>query len=289
MGTKVADSSSAAVGDVRAETRALDVGVARRHASTASLRELAVALADDAYLLGHRDAEWTGLGPILEEDIAFSSMAQDEMGHALVWYGVANLLGSPDPDSMAYLRPADQWRNARLFELPRGDYAFSLARQFLADSAQAIRYEALAQSSHAGIAEAAAKLHQEQRYHLIHGRTTVARLSVGTEESRHRIQAALDELFGYGIGIWESTIGEDELVAADVTPPSTLMMDRWLATVCQFLTGAGLSVPARERDDGWDATVDAVDGGRRGRHGPELDQVLAAGQLLRSQDPEASW
>jgi ring-1,2-phenylacetyl-CoA epoxidase subunit PaaC len=253
------------------------------------LRELVVALADDAYLLGHRDAEWTGLGPILEEDIAFSSMAQDEMGHALVWYSIAHELGGPDPDSMAYLRSAPDWRNAILFELPRGDYAFSLARQFLADTAQAIRYEALAQSSYKKIADAAAKLLQEQRYHLIHGRTTVSRLATGTSESRRRIQDALNELFGYALGIWEPTNGEVALVAAEVTPPSSLMGALWLATVCDVLTRTGLAVPADRVEDRWRATIDWVDGGRQGVHGPALDQILAAGQLLRRQDPDAVW
>lgn len=265
------------------------VGAGPDAALAAPMRDLVLAIGDDAYLLGHRDAEWTGLGPILEEDIAFSSMAQDEMGHALVWYGIAHRLGSAEPDTMAYLRPASEWRNARLFELPRGDYAFSLARQYLADTAQAIRYEALAQSSAGSIAEAAAKLHQEQRYHLIHGRTTVARLATGTNESRRRLQAALDQLFGFALGIWEPTSGEEQLVAAEVTPPSALMGARWLATVCEMLSGAGLSVPARKVDDGWQATIEAVGGGRRGSHGPDLDQILAAGQLLRLQDPEAVW
>jgi ring-1,2-phenylacetyl-CoA epoxidase subunit PaaC len=254
-----------------------------------ALRELALALGDDCYLLGHRDAEWTGLGPILEEDIAFSSMAQDEMGHALVWYQIANAHGAADPDTLAYLRPASEWRNARFFELPRGDYATSMARQFLADLAQAVRYDALSQSSSAELSAAATKLRQEERYHLIHGRTTVERLAAGTTESRERMQRAFDELFPYALGIWEPTSGEELLVAAHVSPPSQTMGAAWLDSTCEILTAAGLEVAAERAEGRWSATVASVNGGRTGEHGTDLDQILAAAGTLRSADPEAVW
>src|SRR6186997_1365783 len=98
-----------------------------------AIKDLLFRMADDELLLGHRDSEWTGLGPILEEDIAFSSMAQDELGHALVWYQLLHELGEDEPNRLAFLRDAAAWRNARLVELPRGDYAFSLVRQYLFD------------------------------------------------------------------------------------------------------------------------------------------------------------
>ena len=112
-----------------------------------ALRDYLIALADDELLLGHRDSEWTGHAPILEEDIAFSNLAQDELGHALTWYTLAHQIGAPEPDRLAFLRDAGEFRNATLVELPRGDWAFTVVRQYLFDAAEHVRYAALASSA----------------------------------------------------------------------------------------------------------------------------------------------
>ncbi|MFQ5459699.1 MAG: 1,2-phenylacetyl-CoA epoxidase subunit PaaC [Anaerolineae bacterium] len=255
----------------------------------AALRDYTLAMADDELLLGHRDAEWTGLGPILEEDIAFSSMAQDEMGHALVWYELVHGLDGPEPEEAVYLRPAGEWRNARLFELPRGDYAVSLVRQYLADLAQGVRYDALQASAHELLAQAARKLRQEEKYHLLHGRTLLRRLCMGTAESRGRIQEAVDHLFPYALGMWETTPSERDLVAAGIATDAGALEGQWLEAVVPFLTGCGLRVAAVKERGQWRATVDPELGGRRGRHGPELAELLEAMQALRRTDPQATW
>lgn len=247
------------------------------------------AIGDDEFLLGHRDSEWTGLGPILEEDIAFSSMAQDELGHALVWYKVLHQLGEPEPDAIAFLRDAPDWRNAVLVELPRGDYAHSLIRQYLVDLAEAVRYDALAQSPWAPMAEAATKLRQEEKYHLIHGRTFVERLGRSGGEGRVRLQAALDALFPYALGLWEAPAGEERLVAAGIVAASDALGDRWLGALAPFLIDAGLVLPAQRNGDGWRPTVAAVTGGRRGEHTAHLAELLVAMQGLYRSDPEAVW
>lgn len=247
------------------------------------------AIADDEMLVGHRDSEWTGLGPILEEDIAFSSMAQDELGHALVLYRLLEPLGGPDPDAMAFLRDAPDWRNARLAELPRGDYATSLVRQYLYDLAEAVRYDALAQGGWPPLAEAATKLRQEEKYHLIHGRTFLRRLSGATRDSRGRLQDALDELWPYALGLWEPPEGEARLVEAGLLAPSAELSERWMAAVGPFLSDIGLHAGLAQADGRWEPTVAAETGGRRGRHGPELAALLAAMQGLYRSDPEATW
>jgi ring-1,2-phenylacetyl-CoA epoxidase subunit PaaC len=250
---------------------------------------LLYAVGDDELLLGHRDAEWTGLGPILEEDIAFSSMAQDEMGHALVWYGILQELGEPEPDRIAYGRSAEGFKNAQLFELPRGDYAFSLARQYLADLAEAVRYDALKGSAFAPVAQAATKLRQEEKYHLLHGRTLVRHLAHGTRESRDRLQSALDEVFPYALGIWEATPLEADLAAAGITTASEALAQTWLDATAGFLTDLGLTVAAEPSDGGWQATKDPMLGGRAGQHGPGLDEILDAMQRLHQLEPGAEW
>jgi ring-1,2-phenylacetyl-CoA epoxidase subunit PaaC len=247
------------------------------------------AMGDDEMLLGHRDAEWTGLGPILEEDIAFSSMAQDELGHAQVWYEVLHGLGEPPPNEIAFLRDAPEWRNARLYEQPRGDYALSLVRQYLHDLAEAVRYDALRACPHGPVAEAAMKLRQEEKYHLIHGRTYVARLATATAESRERLQAALDTLFPLALGIWEAPEDEARLAAAGYVTPSAQLMQAWLGAVVPFLAEQGLRLAVAADGAGWRPTVAPVAGGRRGEHGPELAALLAAMQGMYRSDPAARW
>src|SRR5262249_47785821 len=118
----------------------------------AALCDLLLRLADDELVIGHRNSEWTGFGPILEADIAFSSMAQAEIGHALAYSRLLAELDGSDPDQMAFARAADKFRCASLVCLPRGDWAFSIVRQFLYDAAESVRLEALTNSSYAPLA-----------------------------------------------------------------------------------------------------------------------------------------
>ena len=242
------------------------------------------AIADDEMLIGHRDSEWTGLGPILEEDIAFSSMAQDELGHALVWYKLLETLGEPDPDRNAFLREASGWRNARFCELPRGDYAFSLVRQYLFDLAEVVRYDALKQSPWSPMAEAATKLRQEEKYHLLHGRAFVERLGMAGGESKQRLQTALDTLMPYAMGLWEAPEGEAILVEEGILPSSQQLQTLWLEAVRSRFEAAELVVPRAES-----SSESPAFGGRCGEHGEELDEILDALQTLFKTDPEAEW
>lgn len=259
------------------DVRLADLAPAQRDAVDALL----VALADDCVLQGHRDAEWTGLGPILEEDIAFSSMAQDELGHALVLYRMRHEhLGAVDPDDQAFLRDEPAWRNARLVELPRGDFAFALARRALFDLAKAVQYDALRQSPVRELAVAATKLRQEKKYHLVHDRAFVVRLGRATAESRARMQEALDLAFPPALDLLEPSEGYEALAAAGLLPGADALRAVWLDAVRQLATDAGLRLPETARGDV---------GGRRGRHTEHLGPLLAAMQGMYRSDPEATW
>lgn len=247
---------------------------------TAAMLDYLLALADDEMLLGHRDSEWTGLGPILEEDIAFSSMAQDELGHAKIWYQLRQSLGAANPDRQAFLRDAPDWRNARLLELERGDYAVSLVRQYLVDLGEQLRLQALTQSPWPPLAEAATKLLQEEKYHLLHGQAYLGRLSATSTDARQRLQSALDQLWPYALGLWEAPEGEAALVAAGLVPASADLEPLWRKAVALHFGQAGLHLPS---------PATAVTGGRHGEHGPELAALLAAMQGLYRSDPEAEW
>jgi ring-1,2-phenylacetyl-CoA epoxidase subunit PaaC len=245
-----------------------------------ALRECLIAMADDELILGHRDSEWTGHAPILEEDIAFSNLAQDEMGHALTWYTLAHDLGGPDPDQAAFFREASEFRNAVLLELPRGDWAFTIVRQYLFDAAEQARYTALLSSAYQPIADAAAKLRSEETYHLMHSRGWVQRLGDATEESHRHMQAALDLAWPRALGLFEPTAGESLLVAEKAKPAEETLRDQWLAQVTPILVVATLRVP-----------VDAppITGGRGGRHTQHLTALLHEMHKVARLEPEATW
>ncbi len=209
-----------------------------------ALAACVLALADDELILAHRNSEWSGHAPILEEDIAFSNIALDEMGHANLWYQrVEDLTGQP-PDQLAFFRDAAAYRCAQFVELPKGDWAFSMLRQYLFDTAESVRLPALAASTWAPLAETAAKIRTEEIYHLRHTRAWVKRLGLGTEESHRRLQAALDALWPYALQLFISLPGEPALVAEGLLPDSTKLQPAWEDLTHTDLRAAGLTVPS---------------------------------------------
>ncbi len=168
-----------------------------------ALKELLFKIADDQLILGHRNSEWTGMGPLLEEDIAFSSMAQDKIGQSLALYQMLEQHGEGHPDSIAFMRPASKFHNCILVELPNGEYDFSLIRHFLYDTAIAIRFEMLTGSSYQPLAELATKIRGELKYHTLHANTWIKQLGSATQESITRLRGALDYALPYALGIFE--------------------------------------------------------------------------------------
>src|SRR5580693_6301805 len=152
-----------------------------------ALKDLLYKMADDALIIGHRNSEWTGIGPMLEEDLAFSSMAQDKIGHAQALYSILHeILGEPEPDKVAFLREENLFKCCQFVELPIGEYDFSIVRQFLFDHAEAIRYDMLTGSSFQPLAQIAKKVKGEIKYHVMHADTFLKQLGTGTEESHAR-------------------------------------------------------------------------------------------------------
>ncbi|RIH88170.1 1,2-phenylacetyl-CoA epoxidase, subunit C [Calidithermus terrae] len=203
------------------------------------------ALADDELILAHRDSEWTGHGPILEEDIALANIAQDELGHATVWYGLRSALDGSDPDRLAFFRDAGEFRNCELVELPKGDWAFTMLRQYLFDVYEALWLSAATRSTYRPLAEAAAKVVREERFHLQHTQAWVERLGLGTEESRRRIQAALDEQWGYAQQLFVPLPGEALLVAEGIVPDLAEVKEAWLERTTEQLRKSGLELPLK--------------------------------------------
>jgi len=246
-----------------------------------SVINLLYRMADDELVIGHRDSEWTGLAPILEEDIAFSSMAQDEMGHAHAYYQLLHELGEADPDTLVFTRKARAYRCASLVSLPNSrDWAFCVLRQFLYDAAETVRLTALCESTFVPLAQLARKLRSEEKYHLMHGRNWVLRLGSATDDSHERMQAALDLAYPHALGLFEPTEADEPLAQAGICPREEELRQAWESAVAPVLKEAGLTVPD---------VAEPVFGGRVGRHPAELSKLLDDLQLVHSIDPTAKW
>ena len=167
--------------------------------------QLLLALADDELILGWRNSEWTGIAPSLEEDVAFSSIAQNEIGHARALYELAARDLGTDADSLAFDRAPEEYRSSPLVELRRLEWARTIARHWLYETADAIRLEALRASDDPELAGIAAKIDREEVYHRIHAEMWVDRL-LGSDEGRTRLEDALDELWPYALGVLDDEL-----------------------------------------------------------------------------------
>ncbi len=248
----------------------------------AALKEFLYKVADDQLILGHRNSEWTGFGPLLEEDIAFSSMAQDKIGHSHALYQLLHELGEPEPDTIAFMRPAVSFHNCQLVELPNGEYDFSLIRHFLYDHAEALRFELLQESSVEELASLARKVRGELRYHTLHATTWVKKLGTATEESISRLQKALEFALPYGLGMFEKTAHEDVIVSAGIFRGEDFLRSRWIEGIQSVLRETNLILPDPE-------SVEPKNGGRNGKHTEHLQPLLdEMGEVFRI-DPAAEW
>jgi ring-1,2-phenylacetyl-CoA epoxidase subunit PaaC len=167
--------------------------------------ELLLELADDELILGWRDSEWTGIAPFLEEDVALSSIAQNEIGHARALYELAAIAHGATADELAFDRRPGEYRSAPLVELRELEWARTIARRWLYETADALRLESLKVSSDAEIAALAAKMDREEVYHRIHAEMWIDRLA-SSAEGRSRLDEALDELWPYALGVLDGEL-----------------------------------------------------------------------------------
>lgn len=242
------------------------------------------AMADDALVQGHRNSEWTGLGPVMEEDIAFSSMAQDKIGHAWALYRIMQEdLGGSDPDQFAFMRNEKDYKCCHLVEYPNGEYDFSLVRHFLFDHAEAIRYEQLQSSAFAPLQPLARKLKGEIKYHILHANAWMTQLCKAGEESYARMQSALNVCFPLALGLFESGGEAEELLISEkVYPGEKALKGMWMDRIYNVASAAGLNLPDEKN-------VEPVLGGRKGYHTVYLQPLLEEmGAVFRS-DPAAIW
>jgi ring-1,2-phenylacetyl-CoA epoxidase subunit PaaC len=185
-----------------------------------------LGLADDELIIGWRDSEWTGIAPMLEEDVAFSSIAQNEIGHARALYELL----TDDTDALAFDRPLDEYRCAPLVELRLLDWAHAIARRWLYEVADEIRITALMEHEDAALAGLAAKINREEAYHRMHAEMWRERLQAAPQ-----FRAAVDELWPYALGVLPaeqrnalaSRAGRDEVDAIERGTHTDELAELW--------------------------------------------------------------
>ncbi|MCM0043962.1 MAG: phenylacetate-CoA oxygenase subunit PaaC [Burkholderiaceae bacterium] len=250
-------------------------------------------LADNALVLGQRNAEWTGHGPILEEDIAMANITLDLIGQARLLYQLAARRGGggATEDSLAYFRHAHEFRNYTLLELPHHaplvgyaqdglDFGATIVRNFLYSALMALAWEALKASADADLAAIAEKSVKEARYHLQHSRDWLVKLGDGTDESHRRVQAALDHLFPYTREFWADSPAETAARAAGIAIDVAALRPAWERIVEAALAEATLTRPEAR---GY------VPEGKQGIHSEHLGYLLAEMQSLARAMPDARW
>ncbi|HEY8168845.1 MAG TPA: 1,2-phenylacetyl-CoA epoxidase subunit PaaC [Candidatus Limnocylindrales bacterium] len=245
-----------------------------------ALEGLLGAMADDELVLGYWDSEWTGIAPMLEEDVAMSSLAQDEIGHARALYALLGELRDEDPDHLAYDRDVADLRHARLLDHPRTDWAFSIARRWLYDEADAVRLEALAGSAFSPLAELVGKIRREEVYHRLHATAWLRRLADADGEPRERLLAAWRTLLPDAATVFTPLDGEQRLVAAGVIAATNGELEtRWRQDIGGTCRELGLAVPG--------PAADPMHG--RTTHGEAVAWLWGEATMVRRLDPEATW
>jgi ring-1,2-phenylacetyl-CoA epoxidase subunit PaaC len=249
-------------------------------AAVVGLAGLVGSMADDEFVIGFSDSEWTGIAPLLEEDIAMSSLAQDELGHAAALYGLLAELSGMDPDVLAYDREPDDFRHARLLDHGRGDWAMTIARRYLYETADAVRLDALVEGSWPPLADLCRKLVREERYHLMHIGSWFGRLAGTPGEPRERLDAALAILGPDAGTVFAPLTDEAALIEAGIlAAPMRDLEARWRASIGGTFATHGLPrLPA---------TADPIRG--RSDHGADFDWLWGEFNSVRRSDPGATW
>lgn len=257
---------------------------------TKAVTTLLYQLADDDYLISYRGSEWLGLAPHIEEDVAFSSITQDTMGHAKLYYTLLEELGEGKSDSLAQLRPAEERFNSLLAERPNGegyykeapnyDWGYAVARNFIYATAKKAKIEALKGSSYAPLQEIATKVSTELYYHQMHWTTWFKQLFAATEESRSRMTAALQEVIKDAGDLFLFGDIAPRLAAFELIESEEAIKERWYAIIKPTFEAIGLELPELPQP-----TIN----GRNGQHTDDLTSAIDTMSEVYRTDLTTVW
>jgi len=255
------------------------------------LVDLLYQLADDDFILAYRGSEWLGLAPHIEEDVAFSSISQDMMGHAAMFYKLLESIGEGNVDDLAHSRPAKERKNAVLLELvngaghylfqPKYDWAFAVVRNYFYVQAKKIRMDSLKTSSYKPLAEIAVNVNMELYYHLLHWKTWFIQLMSANEEARNRMEAAIskvsDDFEGVlTLGPTGSKMAEQSLIDKEET-----LRKKWRHAMKPVFEAVNLSMPENFGMKHGN--------GRTGEHTEDLHSALVILAEVYNTNCSASW
>lgn len=251
--------------------------------------DYALHLADSSLIMGHRLSEWTGHGPMLEQDMAITNIALDLIGQSRNLYQYAATMTNSisednkniTEDNLAYLRDAGEFKNLLITELPNGDWGKTILKIFFFSAWQYFFYQKLIDSSDVHFAAIAEKSLKEVTYHLKWSNEWVIRLGDGTEESHERMEKALEELWPYTGEMFEPTGYENEAIKNRVGVAVSDLKNDWLNKIKLVLQEATLPV---SKEDTWMHT-----GGKNGIHTEHLGYLLAEMQFLQRAYPGCQW
>jgi ring-1,2-phenylacetyl-CoA epoxidase subunit PaaC len=254
------------------------------------LHELLFQLADDDFILAYRGSEWLGLAPHIEEDVAFSSISQDTMGHAAIFYQLLEELKVGNANDLAHSRPVNERRNAILLETvngpghylvePRYDWAFAVVRNYFYVMAKKVKMDSIKTSSYQPLAEAAVKVNLELYYHILHWKTWFTQLLKAGGEARTRMEAAIQTVAEDMGGVFELGSCEKEMVESGLIDSSSELKKQWLQKMQPILEEVQLTLPPLKMKNG---------NGRNGEHTADLDHALSTLREVYHLDPSATW
>ncbi|MDZ5459717.1 1,2-phenylacetyl-CoA epoxidase subunit PaaC [Azohydromonas lata] len=242
-------------------------------------------IGDTCLIQAQRLSEWTGHAPVLEEDIALANMALDLLGQARAVLTLAGSAQGLSEDQLAFLREERDYFNPTLVELPNGegrpgDFALTVLRNAFVSTFLQLLWQRLQASSDEELAAIAAKAVKEARYHVEHAADWVVRLGDGTEESRRRMQAALDKLWPYVAELFEADAVDEAAADAGLGPRWAELREPWLAQMQALLQAATLQPPA---------VSSFRSTGRQGVHSEHMGYILAEMQHLQRAYPGGAW
>ena len=239
-------------------------------------------LADDSLILGQRNAEWCGHGPVLEQDIAITNISLDLIGQSRNFYQYAATLIGKDAteDSLAYLRKEEEFKNCLLVEQPKGDWAQTILRQFFFSQYQFLLFQQLQNSKDEQLAAIAEKSLKEVTYHLRWSSEWVIRFGDGTDESHQRMIKAIDELWKYTDELFSATSYELQVASDGAGIDVSKLKEQWLAKVKEIFSEATLPIPGKTFVQG---------GGKEGRHTEHLGYILTELQYMQRTYPGCDW
>ncbi|AQR77511.1 1,2-phenylacetyl-CoA epoxidase subunit PaaC [Paenibacillus larvae] len=256
-----------------------------------ALEDLLLQIADDDYILSYRGSEWLGLAPHIEEDVAFSSMSQDMMGHAVMLYEMLEELGTGNADDLAHMRDPDGFRNSVLVERPNGpgdyadqphyDWAYAIVRCLLYGIFKQIRLEALTRCSYVPLAQTARKMQGEHHYHMRYWHSWFQRLALSTDDARSKLTAALQQAWNdigdlFLLGRLSASIVRFGLIEGE-----DILSERWIADARSMFASAQIDWPGD-----WGIPKQ---NGREGQHTNDLVKAVTTMAEVYRLDPAASW